>query len=443
MHVKSSVLIGIMALLPGVMPAGDHATEAAVGSPGLGLSQYRQVLGEQLEGMGSLIPAMVESAEEAARVYLEEDYGLTVMGDPSGYHEAVGRAGGLMNLRGPWSLDRIASQPHVVLFFLRDDHLGDRLHRHFRMAVEHGASGHWRVIGIGRSDLLARAREAGLVMLAELPVSDRTREGLWSGGDEGVVPVSPVLKNVALWMWTGEFLAAATRLGVMPPVYLAFSMPGGDERASSLKGKRFHEESPPAMEAGRIAGRYLEVATRTVEEVFIREETTLVGTASLLLTQRSAGSRLWGFYHSHALVGGQFGYPADPGFLKAANAGWHRLVMDPEGFNGDDWMLCMGFNQPFNSGAWNGLDETLRDRGVNLVWSFAVHSEADRRAVRDAGEILIEQHWPPGDAVVKFEGYDIPILPVSGAISHALLWGLHAEMVWQSGGVAETVADAR
>jgi len=406
--------------------------ENEIGPSGLGLNHYREVLQEELRGLESLIPLMIESAEESARAYVEDDFELTVMGDSAGYTEAVGRAGGLMNLRGPGDLRRFVEKPMIVLFYLRDDHFAEPLHRHLRVAIDQSRAGHWKVIGIGRAALLALAREQGLEMLGELPVSARPQEGLWSRGEWGVVPVSPVLKNVVLWMWTGEFIAAASRRGVMPPVYLAFAMPGGQERANGLKGLRFHEESPEPVPAGRLAGRYLETVTAAVEDALLLEESSLVEVAERLLKGRENGARLWGFYHSHALIRDQVGYPGDPGFFSVAHSGWHRLQMNPVELNGDDWMLCMGFNEIFSRGPWNGLDETLRERGVNLIWSFAVHREEDRQTVKTAGEMLIEQHWPPGDAVLELEGYDIPILPVSGAISHALLWGLQAEMVWRT-----------
>jgi hypothetical protein len=58
----------------------------------------------------------------------------------------------------------------------------------------------------------------------------------------GHFPIDTVAKVVGLWTWTGEFVAACTRLGRMPVLYQSYGLPGGPERGKKYEGKKFHED---------------------------------------------------------------------------------------------------------------------------------------------------------------------------------------------------------
>ena len=53
-------------------------------------------------------------------------------------------------------------------------------------------------------------------------------------------PLDTVANVVDLWTWTGEFVAACTRLGNMPILYQSYGLPGGPERGKKYQGKKFH-----------------------------------------------------------------------------------------------------------------------------------------------------------------------------------------------------------
>ena len=55
-------------------------------------------------------------------------------------------------------------------------------------------------------------------------------------------PVDTVANVVGLWTWTGEFVAACTRLGRMPVLYQSYGLPGGPERGKKYQGKKFHDD---------------------------------------------------------------------------------------------------------------------------------------------------------------------------------------------------------
>ena len=62
-----------------------------------------------------------------------------------------------------------------------------------------------------------------------------------------------------LWAWTGEFVAACTRLGRMPVLYQSYGLPGGPERGKKYQGKKFHDDlSIKPIPAGVLGREYLE-----------------------------------------------------------------------------------------------------------------------------------------------------------------------------------------
>jgi hypothetical protein len=75
-------------------------------------------------------------------------------------------------------------------------------------------------------------------------------------------PIDTVANVVELWTWTGEFVAACTRLGKMPVLYQSYGLPGGPERGKKYEGKKFHEDLTikpiPAAVLGREYLRQIE-----------------------------------------------------------------------------------------------------------------------------------------------------------------------------------------
>ncbi len=68
-------------------------------------------------------------------------------------------------------------------------------------------------------------------------------------------PIDTVANVIDLWTWTGEFVAACTRLGQMPVLYQSYGLPGGRERAKKYQGKRFHDDSAVQPIACGVLGR--------------------------------------------------------------------------------------------------------------------------------------------------------------------------------------------
>ncbi len=76
-------------------------------------------------------------------------------------------------------------------------------------------------------------------------------------------PIDTVANVVNLWAWTGEFVAACTRLGKMPVLYQSYGLPGGPERGKRYQGKRFHEDLAIKPISAGILGREVLGSTRS------------------------------------------------------------------------------------------------------------------------------------------------------------------------------------
>jgi len=246
-------------------------------------------------------------------------------------------------------------------------------------------------------------------------------DGTW---EDGRIPIDSPVKLAALWLWTGEFVAACTRRGKMPPMYLGYAVPGGKERAAKYgRHTRFHDEAPVAVPAGQVARAYLAALRADLRAVADQEMDAIVRTASLAWETRQAGRGVYAFLHGHA-VHSSLGGPADPGYFTQANRDWLEL-RDDIALQSGDFMLCLGFDQPFDDEWFGNLAPRLRRDGVKLAISVTDYKQEAVRAIPPE-EPFINQHWGFGDAVVALPGYDVKILPTSGVIAETILWMVQA-----------------
>jgi hypothetical protein len=421
-------------------PATLAASPTDLSSTADGVDAYSSWLLSAMDVMRESLPTIADAAEAAAEQYVETDAPLGIGADPSIAAEAYVRAGGLMPLLEYWEIPRsITGRPAILVVGLREDQFdGDSLTDTTLVAAANHTSDPWTVIGVGRPDLLDRAEADGVEFAGRVPTPAAPNEGLFAtGSDEHLVPTSPPMTAAGLWTWTGEFVAACTRRGKMPPMYLAFSQEGGKERETRLEDQRFHEEAPDPIAAETLGGRYLDDLRANVEQVATAEREDLIAGAGALLDAHDAGDRDWGFYHGHGLITGQADYPHDPGDPTQVNEGkWFSTTLTPSEVGPDDAFLCIGYNSRFAGWEFDheetgvAWDERFRKPGAELVWSFALREDTDDAEVLENNdEILIDQHWPEGDAVVEVPGYDIPILPTSGVISHQVHRTVQAGML--------------
>jgi hypothetical protein len=428
-------------------PSDDQATLAAspttVETTANGINAYSSWLLSAMDVLRDSLPTIADAADAAAEEYVGSEAPIAVDGDVSVAAEAFRRAGGLMNLESYWRVpDSLTGGPAILVLALREDQFaGDSIVDTTVLTAANHSGGPWTVIGLGRPELLDRAAADGVEFAGRVPTPAAPNEGLFATGDDThLVPTSPPMTAAGLWTWTGEFVAACTRRDLMPPMYLAFSQEGGKEREDRFKGQRSHGEVPDPIDRELLGGRYIDELRANVEQVATAERDDLIAGADTLLDAHDAGGRDWGFYHGHAMVLGQSNYPHDPQDPRQINPGkWFSPSIgdfEIDDLGPKDAILCIGYNSRFAGWKkWDNkkgvpMDERLRSDGARLIWSFALREDKDDAEVLEANdEILIDQHWPEGDAVVEVPGYDIPILPTSGVISHQVHRTVQAGML--------------
>ncbi len=375
----------------------------------------------QIEGD---LPSIIESAETAAHLYVGEDYGLVVSGSTAFKAEANGRSGGMIQLGALWRQGHV-SRRTIVLYDLREEQLEQDVATAASLRQNDNL-----VIAFARRPVLREAEQAGAAFDATVENHAGYDGGLYQAEDGSwVVPTDPTANLVALWVWTGEFVAACTRLGKMPTMYQSYAVPGARERAGKLQQLKFHEETPIPVEPGVVGRRFLDELREDLAQVREQETDNLRAVATLAAQAGTAGRGVYAYLHGHALLR-EIGCAHDPGYFTQINDNWYHQREDIQ-LEPGDFVFCVGYDCLFRGDdeprRWGYFAERARKADATLAWSITSYKPEETAAILP-GEIFVDQHWDFGDAVVPLPGYDIKILPTSGVVSEAVFWMVTAEL---------------
>ncbi len=391
-------LCAIGLVIAGLAPAGAGPAR-----------DYLRFTEEMIRGAEKAMPALTRAADAAAERLIAGGE-LYVGGADRGFlSEALGRAGGLMMVRGLPSPDR-ATKADVLL-----------------IAPAAGTPS-------PDADLCRRAREAGTLVIAFgagadfpadhlFPSLAAAGDGLFAGPNgERICPTATVGSVVQLWAWTAEYVAACTRRGKMPTLWQSVMVPGARERNEPLRALKFHPETKvEAIPAGRLGGEYLTNLAGCVRGLREKELGPLERAGALLAETRRAGRKahLWimGHLPPHA-VGGA----GDPGYFQRLPV---RFKEDP-GIQAGDLVVALGY-----TGIEQPLLDLVEKAGAKAAWIIAPTGPLD--AVTRRGDIVIDQHWRLGDAIVTVPGYDVRILPPSAVTQLACYWAVVGEAAARKG----------
>jgi len=411
MKLRFPVFVLVMACLA-TMAAPQLQAKATGGS-----KMYHGWLKGCLKDIRRDVPSITKSAESAARLYVEGEYKIGAWGDPGFVEEFRGRSGGILPIL--WRLRQNAAKT-IVLMTLRDDRLADDL----LQASEFRKQGNTVVI-FARKTMTKDLKPSATLSLIDTHAAEHG--GLISSGDKWLVPTDPPANIAALWAWTGEFIAACTRLGKAPQVWQSMMVPGATERnekyATALdhavpKGRLFLEKSPPPFPPGKAARAYLDGVMKNVDEVFTKEGAAIRTVASTALQTRADGRGIYAALTGHSLMH-EMGCAHDPGLFKpVANAD----------IKAGDFVIGMGYDSILTGEFWKNVAETIRPTGAKIAWSFTDYRPDAAKSLLP-GELYINQHWALGDSLVTVPGYDVKILPPSGVIEDAIYWSINAEML--------------
>ena len=227
-------------------------------------------------------------------------------------------------------------------------------------------------------------------------------------------PIDTVANVVNLWTWTGEFVAACTRLGAMPVLYQSYGLPGGPERGKKYQGKRFHDDMTVKPIAAGVLGRqYLD----QIESMLAKIDTQM--------PKIHQAAKWWGQARTAVTFGTGHMFPRhyqDPRTnpmcsFSAAPAWENKDLLDTN--HPPPFVLYLGYQF-----APQKLVNQAKALGVKLLYTDVQPAQPPEPA---SHILYIDPAWPLDDGCVTLPGYDIPILPASGIIQAAIYWSIASE----------------
>jgi hypothetical protein len=317
-----------------------------------------------------------------------------------------------------------------------------------RAATEFAAGGNLRVAG-RQADFIGEAcgRAGGLMAIAPLNQDSPTNHDLilyavpgspdaedlkfiarWQEQGATVIqfssnaglyrnqfPVDTVANVVGLWTWTGEFVAACTRLGRMPVLYQSYGLPGGPERGKKYQGKKFHDDLTIKPIPAEVLGRaYLDQIDRILAKIGDTQMPGIHQAAKWWSGTASATVMVTGhMFPRHAQD------PRSPrlGTFVAVPAWEDKELLDATHL--PPLVLYIGYQF-----APQKLLAQAKALGVRLVYCDVQPTQPPEPA---DNILYIDPGWPLADGCVKVPGYDVPTLPASGVIQAAIYWTMASE----------------
>ena len=409
----------IMLVLVGILLA---ATGASASPAAPSAEAYYQWLNSALVGVWQDVPAITSSAEQAARLFVEQDWDLGAWGDTPFVFEFINRAGGVMPIIFPVKPGE-GARPMIALYAPRENQLAEDWVA-VRALQAHGA-----VIAFTRPEIVAQAAAAGITFAAVIDNHAAPHGGLFPAADgkSWIVPTDPVSNMMAMWTWIGEFVGACTRLGKMPTMWESVMVPGAIARDTKFRKHRYQTWTPTPVAPGEIGKRYLRDLRAALIQLHYLEGGHIRQAAEMALAAKAQGHALYYAGAGHSFSGLQ-NCPHDPGLLAPSWEGtWWDMRKMPA-YKPGDFVLGIGYDAPFEGKDYQNWAPRARAAGARLAWSF---TDYNREAVAGLppDEIFINQRWELGDALVQFPGYDIKVLPPSGVLAQSVLWMVEAEML--------------
>jgi len=387
---------------------------------------YQRWMLSCLEALRQNLPQITASAEAAADLYVNQDYDLVLSGAEGFCSEAYGRAGGMMPIE--WTRYWRQRGPGVVLYALREEALADDYQRISRL-VERGC----RIILFARKALLEEAQKAGIQPLGAVDIHAAEHGGLFATAQgEWEVPTDPLARMAAEWVWLGEFVAACTRQGKMPTMWKSMGAENAAAWNDKWREQRYHDSVPAVVALGVIGQAYLDAVRNSLRALYAYERGRIVQVAQWAVEARAAGRTAYTFCNGHGPLLDP-GCPHDPQYFRQLST--RRYTVDPAvALQAGDVILYIGQGgMPVEWGSFadRDLPGDWRKAGVRVAWSFGnlwTREFCRQVAMIAPQEPFLDQHLPYGDGAVWIEDYEIPILPVSGITSEAVLWLATAEV---------------
>lgn len=330
------------------------------------------------------IPALQQAAETAA-ARLAAGGKLWAAGQPSWVSELTGRAGGFMmmkNLAG-----KKAGDTDVVLYATDGTPAPD--------------FGNAYVI-----TFVSKGQTAGTCV--------------YNHADE--TQISPTLANaIPGWIFTGELIAALTRLGKMPVIYESIGAYGGNARIVQYKdgATAWHDTPiPPPVPHGVIGKRFVDTISGMLRRVETDQRSNL-DTAGRWAREAKAARHTLYMYSMGHLFPDEVGKTDIGKMFKSAvwNAGFRNSPPPEDVYNHGDFVVHVGYQHPPSL-----MLERITRAGGKAAYMSVLD---DRDYANNPNVIYIDPMWNWPDACVPLESYDVPLLAASGIVHGAIAWEIY------------------
>jgi hypothetical protein len=387
---------------------------------------YLAALLAGVEGLRPRLPAISEAADQVAGRLAADGRLLLASMRPDFTSEGFVRSGGLM-LAEEWRPQtRLSPNDAVILGWS-----GAPPDQELELLRDLRASGAL-IVGLGPTSWAGADSQLGadLFLESSLPLP-RTATAPFGGED---YPLISLQNLVVLWTFTGEIVAALTRIGQMPAMYQSVLVAGARDRNAQFADSRFHHmHQVPAIPPGQVGGEYLD-AIGEILRALIEEEARAIERVGAVCAQvLNNGRIIHAGMISHFPVH-QHGAPGDPLYMRRLGAldGESPSVaeLERELQLGDLFFFLGYYRRPTQA------YQVARRAGARIVEVIT----GDGLDGQPPPDYVIRPKWPFGDAVTRVPGYDVEILPSSGIVQAAIYWAVVAS-IWQE--LAERSASTR
>ena len=378
---------------------------------------YLSVLLAGVEGLRPRLPVISEAADQVAGHLAAGGRLLLASARPDFTSEGFVRSGGLM-LAEEWRPHtRLAPDDTVILGWS-----GAPPDQELELLRDLRASGAL-IVGIGPAAWAEADSQLGtdLFLESSLPLPEAVTAPF--GGES--YPLISLQNLVVLWAFTGEIVAALTRVGRMPAMYQSVLVAGARDRNARFAGSRFHQtHQVPTIPPGQVGGDYLD-AIGAILRALIEEEARAIERVGAACAQvLNDGRVIHAGMISHFPVH-QHGAPGDPLYMRRLGAldGESPSVaeLERELRSGDLFFFLGYYRRPTQA------YRAARRAGARIVEVITGDGSDDP----PQPDHVIRPKWPFGDAVTRVPGYDVEILPSSGIVQAAIYWAVVAA-IWQA-----------